>query len=244
MSEAPVPEQSHEKVVNSYRYNEPFPIIEPKLTSEVLVDRNLNPISVDTGESRFSSINIEGHPGYSIEVSNIPHVVDKEIRTAFIGVIVYQRQWGLLLEPFRRTSNRYMDNTYFSPFGPSNIESVTDLDDEGKMRFRVKSVPISIGISLNDIWKATEGKDQTRIFLIYKNKVIEGVPLPYDRLDREGTSRNFTIREDSWVNLQRTRPIKTIGENKFSSVLLLPSDPEFFKTAKILIGDKPPQLKS
>lgn len=226
-------------------YNEQFLLPDVEINPGATIDKSVLNRDWHANDKlpRFE-IEVQGHPGYPIQVRK-GHSVDMETSTTVIGFIFFNGVYELVTNPFTRSSGSYRDRVYFSPFGHTNIESVTDVDEKGHLRLKVKKVPTGILVFLEDIWEATEGKDPTRAFLIYKNKAIEGVPLPYDKYGSGG--KGFIIDENCWVDLKKTRPRFSVGgldRGELSSRLLLPSDPEFFKTVRILIGDKPPELNA
>lgn len=187
-------------------------------------------------------IEVQGHPGYPIEVRK-GHSVDIETKTTVTGFILFNGIYELVTDPFARVPGSYRDKTYFSPFGHVNIEGATDVNEVGNLKLNVRKAPISIQVILNDIWEATRGKDTTRVFLIYNNKALEGLPLPLNVFGE--ISKRFSVTRGRWINMRKNRPELIAGQissSQFDSTLLLPSDAEFFKTAKMLIGDKPPQL--
>ena len=246
MTEIPSPDQISERPTFKLQvnYNEQFLLPDTEINPEATIDKSV--FRHDWKENaklpRFQ-IEIQGHPGYLVEVHNRPHIVDRETRTTVIGYIFLNGRYDLVTDPFRVFPGSYRDLTYFSPFGPANIESSIDVDERGKMRFNVKRVPIDIQIVLDDIWEATQGEDPTRVFLIYKNKILEGLPLPFAQIGE--ISKKFSVTSGRWINAGRDRPRLIAGQissSQMDSSLLLPSDPEFFKNVKILIGDKLPAI--
>lgn len=241
------PDQMPERSILKLKvnYNEQFLLPEVEINPEATIDMSVLVHGWHSNDKlpRFK-IEVQGHPGYPVYVRK-NHIQDMETRTTINGLILLNGAYDLVTDPFRIIHGAYRDLTYFSPFGPTNIENSIDVDKEGKMRLNVKKVPISIQIVLEDIWAATRGKDPTRVFLIYKNTVLEGLPLPFYTV---GTiSEIFSVTNGRWINANRDQPQLISGQisaQKFESRLLLPSDPEFFRTAKILIGDRRPEPNS
>lgn len=247
ISDMPNPDQISERPLLKLKvnYNEQFLLPDIEINPEATIDKSVFNHDWHSNDKlpRFE-IEVQGHPGYLIEVRK-GHSVDIETSTTVRGFILFSGRYELVTDPFTRVFGSYQDRTYFSPFGPANIESTTDVNEKGNLKLNVKKVPISIAVVLNDIWEATRGQDPTRVFLIYDNKALEGLPLPFHAIGE--ISKHFSVTSGRWINMRQNRPSLIVGQVSSSereSTLLLPSDPEFFKTAKILIGDKPPELKS
>lgn len=245
MAEVPSPDQISERLLLKLKvnYNEQFLLPDIEINPEAMIDKSVLSHDWDANDKlpRFE-IEVQGHPGYSVDVVR-NRSRDRETKTSFTGFILLNRKYELVTDPFRIIAGSYRDLTYFSPFGHVNIESVTNVDEKGNLRLNVKKAPISIQVVLDDIWEATRGKDPTRVFLIYDNKALEGLPLPFDAIG--GMSKHFSVTSGRWINMRENMPSLIVGQvnsSEFESTLLLPSDPEFFRTAKILIGDKPPDI--
>ncbi len=173
MTEVPNPDQISERTILKLKanYNEQFFLPDIEINPEATIDRSAWEHNWHFNDKLPSfSIEVQGHPGYSVEVRTRPHIVDRDTRTAINGFILLNGRYDLITDPFIKIHGIYRDVPYFSPFGAVNIESHTDVDEEGKMRLNVRKVPIGIQIVLDDIWEATQGKDPTRVFLIYKIK--------------------------------------------------------------------------
>lgn len=125
---------------------------------------------------------------------------------------------------------------YFAPFGNLKNEVELQIDEAGKLGLLPKKVPATLHIRLEELGS----KDHTRVFLIFEGKIIEGFPNPSTR-----SHADYAV--DSYLaNLGEKPPTKTSSgpdESRYiQRTLLLPGDPEFFQTAKLLIGDKVPEV--
>jgi len=78
-----------------------------------------------------------------------------------------------------------------------------------------------------------------------QNKILEGLPVPFAQVGE--ISKRFFVSVGRWIYAHKDRPLLIAGQisrSQLDSILLLPSDPEFFKNVKILIGDKPPEIST
>lgn len=234
MPEAPTSsEQIPERPVIKVKYNEPFSIPSPKLIRPVLKAEELTP-EFEVRNSTIFNIKVEGHPGYPVEAIR-GHSVDRGITTTIDGSIALHPRVDLSTNPIS-LSRQGIKIKYFSPFGPMEIVNRIEVDEEGNAVVSAINTPFAMRIRLKDIWRATEGKDPTRVFLIHNSKTIEGIATRFDRYGR-GEDNNLVVRENSWVDFG-----ERLDRNlKPDRQLLIPFDPIFFQTAKILIGDRPPE---
>ena len=249
MPEAPThPDQEPKEPLLVVKYNVPFAIPIPNLDDikKAISEDIMIGLRTEINSSfKTIRIRVEGHPGYTDPLSL--GVFPRRKSTTLNGHINIDNLFHLVYEPFQRITNRNAEQKYFFPFGPgrTELEVGSVQGDKGPLLLNAKNVPISMDIFLANIWEASEGKDPTRVFIIHKNKVIEGLPYPYNKQDyRKGGY--FRIDNTSWVEgfTDQKRPVVTSYPERMDSILILPSDPEFFRTAQILIGDKHPKLRS
>lgn len=216
------------------RYNEPFSIPTPKFQKELVESKDSNTIDLRSRNTNVFNIKIQGHNGFPVDVienREIKHVIS----TTLTGFIVFFPMYELILNPYQLQEVGQKDRKFFLPFGELHQNISYHNTEEGQLGIAIDKPPVSIRITLNGLWGATEGKDSTRVFLIQGDQVIEGIPRPYNKFNDGGEKEDFIIARTNWGSMKGLMP--TLGRD-----LLLPSDPSFFETMKILIGDKPPEI--
>lgn len=227
---------TQERPIIRFRYNEPFPFPVSTFQTEISTPKEAAWLfRLRDDHTNVFEIEAEGHPGYPVTIVK-DRVHNIETRTTLKGSIVTYPYYEVIFNPYQLQVSGRRDRKFFLPFGAFNPNTSYSTTDEGELKIRIDRPPFTMRIILDDLWKATQGNDPTRVFLIQGGQVIEGIPTHYDRNFHHGEYKDFVALEDNWVDLSKS--VTSILRRE----LLLPSDPEFYQTAKLLIGDRAPEI--
>lgn len=245
--------QGRERPLIRARYNEPFSISVPDALSEFHpVKGSHEARDLSHQKSMVFDVEIGGHPGYPKSVTR-NQIMTNEIATTIVGRIVVIPNFQLLGDTFSYSQGGMKrERRYFSPYGPLTTIGIIEIDEKGELKFGGEKAPVTIRITLSDIWKGTQGQDPTRVFLIAHGQAVESFPYPFRRPDHE----SFVVEGNSWdragnrskddledigIFLQGKLPGDAfIEKHQVGKMLLLPGDSEFWQSAKFVIGDKSP----